>query len=651
MFKSYSLKTKLAVPIILITLIVLVTLTSFMAIHNWQSSKKAAQEQSVAMSAAYANNVLNVLLKYHTIAKDLGDTLKSFHAQHVTDRALIIKLMKDIMTSNPDLIGVWTIWEPNQWDGKDSQFANTQNFDDTGRFVVYVNITDGKAFVDTLINYEVPGDGDFYVIPKQRQKDSIIEPYIYKIANEDNMLSSLVTPLFINGKFAGVSGVDISLNNVQKMVNSIRPYETSSAYLISGNGVFVSHPDSTQITKQAFTDKRNEKIRELLNSQKNFTLTAAGDDDEEYLYTGTTISLEQTGQSWFLVVKTPLTTILADAKSMLIKQIVIGAIGLLLTLVATMLLASYLTKSLNTIIEGLKEESTVVTNSSQEVASASIQISEASNQQAASLQETVSSIEEISAMVARNANNASKSVENSERSTKAALNGMDITQNMINSIQGIAQSNEMSAKQMEASNKEFASIVDVINNIASKTQVINDIVFQTKLLSFNASVEAARAGESGKGFSVVAEEIGNLATMSGKAASEISALLAESVTKVTQTIDHSKSVMDKMINENKVKVEQGILTSKECAKALEEILENVSSVNEMIKDISHASSEQSIGIEEINKAMSELDQATQSSTSAAIESSETAKELMNQAIRLNDLVQELNKLSQGEKTA
>ena len=77
-----------------------------------------------------------------------------------------------------------------------------------------------------------------------------------------------------------------------------------------------------------------------------------------------------------------------------------------------------------------------------------------------------------------------------------------------------------------------SQIVDLIREIEDKTKVINDIVFQTKLLSFNASVEAARAGEYGKGFSVVAEEVGNLAEMSGHASKEIEGLLSHSISQV-----------------------------------------------------------------------------------------------------------------------
>ncbi|MHA0111674.1 methyl-accepting chemotaxis protein, partial [Klebsiella pneumoniae] len=80
----------------------------------------------------------------------------------------------------------------------------------------------------------------------------------------------------------------------------------------------------------------------------------------------------------------------------------------------------------------------------------------------------------------------------------------------------------------EDANSQLQSISNIIGEISAKTNIINDIVFKTQLLSFNASIEAARAGQHGRGFAVVAEEVGNLAQMSGNAAKEIRALLEDS---------------------------------------------------------------------------------------------------------------------------
>lgn len=309
-----------------------------------------------------------------------------------------------------------------------------------------------------------------------------------------------------------------------------------------------------------------------------------------------------------------------------------------------------LTTDLLQITRGLKEETYQIVGTSTEMASVAGKLSEASTEQAASLQETVASIDEIAAMITRNADSAANSAKMSEQSTIIAQKGKEKSEQMMNSIEAIASGNEEIISQMQKSNAEISEIVKVIQEIGQKTQVINDIVFQTKLLSFNASVEAARAGEHGKGFAVVAEEVGNLASMSGKAATEITALLTKSVNRVTEIVNGTKGLMDNLIRQSKEKVDIGTETARECSKALEEILANVSSVNETVREISVASQEQSTGVREVNKAMSELDQVTQSNSGIAQESSKAATGLNQQADRLNSLVAELTKMVGGKST-
>lgn len=308
-----------------------------------------------------------------------------------------------------------------------------------------------------------------------------------------------------------------------------------------------------------------------------------------------------------------------------------------------------LTFNLLGITKGLKQEAQLIVDTSVSMAQVAGKLSEASTEQAASLQETVASIDEISAMITRNADTAGASAKMSEQSTLFAQKGKEKSEQMLESINAIATGNDEIIRQMQQSNSEISEIVKVIQDIGQKTQVINDIVFQTKLLSFNASVEAARAGEHGKGFAVVAEEVGNLASMSGKAAAEITEMLSKSVKRVTEIVDGTKHLMDNLINQSKEKIDSGASTVKECSHALDDILSNVSTMNEMVREISTASQEQAAGVREVNKAMSELDEVTQSNSNVAQESSKAANNLQSQADRLNQLVFQLTGLLGGEE--
>ena len=187
----------------------------------------------------------------------------------------------------------------------------------------------------------------------------------------------------------------------------------------------------------------------------------------------------------------------------------------------------------------------------------------------------------------------------------------------------------------------MTDIVKVIQDIGNRTKVINEIVFQTKLLSFNASVEAARAGEHGKGFAVVAEEVGKLAQMSGNAAKEITDMLDASISKVEGIVRDTQTKVESLVTSGKEKVDSGVTIAKRCSQVLNEIVQNVSRVTGLSQEISQATTEQARGVSEINKAMSQLDTVTQQNAATSEEAASAAEELSAQADSLKSSVDEL----------
>lgn len=328
----------------------------------------------------------------------------------------------------------------------------------------------------------------------------------------------------------------------------------------------------------------------------------------------------------------------------LIFAIILGA-------VIAVFIAVYIIKrpirALNEIVASLDSSGAQVNSSSVQIASTSEQLAQASHEQASSIQETSASIEEISAMINSNADNAQKSTQFSEQSLETAEKGKLVIGHMISAIGDIDVSNNEIMNQINHTNKEIENIVTIIREIGAKTAVINDIVFQTKLLSFNASVEAARAGEAGKGFAVVAEEVGNLAAMSGKAAQEITAMLDKSVKTVEEIVRVSKTSIEKLVQEGKLKVETGTKVARESEVVLNEIASSVNNVYRMITEISSASLEQAAGVTEITKAVAQLDQVNQQNSSTSAQSSNSAQDLSKQAAQLNDLVKQLVQIIEG----
>jgi methyl-accepting chemotaxis protein len=204
-----------------------------------------------------------------------------------------------------------------------------------------------------------------------------------------------------------------------------------------------------------------------------------------------------------------------------------------------------------------------------------------SNEQAASLEETAASIEEITSIIKQSSEKAQTMTQLANMTKQSASIGKDLATQTVNA--------------MEEINNQTTAIAEAIT-------VIDQIAFQTNILSLNAAVEAATAGEAGKGFAVVAGEVRNLAARSAEAANEIKAL----VTDATAKANEGKMISSQMIN------------------GYEELDSNIEQTSQLILDVASAAKEQLSGMDQINDAVAQLDQATQENARMASETNAIA---------------------------
>ena len=125
------------------------------------------------------------------------------------NRSQVNAMLKQVLVDNPQFVGVYTLWEPNAFDSKDAQYANTPGTDETRRFIPYWTRSGDEIVLEPLVDYEVEGAGDYYLIPKRTKQDAIIDPYLYPIDGQDVLITSLVVPIVIDGQFYGIAGVDL----------------------------------------------------------------------------------------------------------------------------------------------------------------------------------------------------------------------------------------------------------------------------------------------------------------------------------------------------------------------------------------------------------------------------------------------------------
>lgn len=268
-------------------------------------------------------------------------------------------------------------------------------------------------------------------------------------------------------------------------------------------------------------------------------------------------------------------------------------------------------------------------------------------EQSSALAQTVSSTTEISTMVERNTEASRQMADIARKTAEISNTGMQEINSLVNAFDEIRHGSDDLMNQMNDNAKQIDEIGALIKRIEEKTSVINDIVFQTKLLAFNASVEAARAGEAGKGFAVVADEVGSLASKSGTSAKEIGEILDTSATRVAEIVEAMKERMNRAIKENEQRIGQGTAVVERCQETFRSIGEQVELVSRRTQEILNASEEQNLGLGEIKQAVDSLEKLSHNFNDVVREGLSAADELGKEAIELTNDALVLSSLVRG----
>ncbi|MBX8459747.1 chemoreceptor protein [Enterobacter sp. RIT637] len=250
-----------------------------------------------------------------------------------------------------------------------------------------------------------------------------------------------------------------------------------------------------------------------------------------------------------------------------------------------------LSSNIATLVSEIRSSSQTAMTLAEQLSSRSAELSVKTEQQSASLIQTAASMEQMAASTRNNADNTRLASEQANAATLQAQKGGQLMGQVAHNMQSITEC----AQQMT----EIISLID-------------GIAFQTNILALNAAVEAARAGDHGKGFSVVAGEVRNLAHRSAEAAKNI------------------KSLIDVTSNN----VTQGVNVVSEAERNMQDIVAGSNNVSRLMDDISASTSEQEKGISQITQALSELERVTQSNVAMVEELNGSSDVLRNQVIEL-----------------
>ncbi|MCU6335339.1 methyl-accepting chemotaxis protein [Enterobacter quasiroggenkampii] len=624
-------KQKIRVKTLMLLSIFLTVTVGFTATIGFMMWQWMAQQEVLAkkhirqIAEVQALQVSKQLDSALTAARDMGNSALALREAGVSDRQSLNQLLIHYLSAHPSFLSMSMAFEPNAFDDKDAAFAGQSGEDPAGRYARYIDRdATGKPALHLLTDIETPGSGDYYLLPKQRHKDVIIEPYIYPYNGVDVMLTSIAAPIMRDGQFLGSVTSDFSLATLQSTIGAIKPWNgTGYALLLSAGNNVVSSPDKRAAGKPYAGQIAGHDVTRV-----NDPLLK-----EEVLITWQDIAVGNSQTPWKLAIITPVSEVMAEARAFLLKAIVL----MVLSIVAvSLVMAQIFTRKvdrpvggepseaagialavargdlnnaipvrsgdthsifyalhtmqtqLKRIVGNISEASHSVHGGTSEISAGNLDLASRTEEQAAAIVETAASMEEISVTVKNNADNAHKATTLTDRAASLAGHGETLVNDVV-----------MVIGEIDESARKIGEINSIVDGIA----------FQTNILALNAAVEAARAGEQGRGFAVVAGEVRNLAQRSANAAKEISQLIAESSGRVSKGVE--------LVNETGVMMKQ--------------VIEAVSNVHLVINDIVQALDEQNRGISQVSTAVNQMDSTTQQNASLVQQISAAALSLDEQA--------------------
>lgn len=674
MIKS-SLKMKMILLISSLVIAAFIISGYLVVLRTAEVSKNDAVIIMEAISKEYANLVQEEFSGKMNIVRTLANSMSTYeNIPSEIRRETFSEILRRTINNNPDLLGIWTCWEPNTIDDFDSEYANTAGHDETGRFIVHFYREGNLVRLEPLADYNVPGNGDYYLLSRDSGKEVVLEPYEYTVGEIDTLITSLAVPVKdSNDKVVGVVGINISVDYLQELLSGVELYKTGFGRLMSHQAIVVAHPNKERIGKIGGEFQEGQNIELLETIRRGNIVTGeyySAALDEMTTKSFVPVDIGQTGTPWIYGTVVPTAEIYTEVANTTRYIVTVFLASILLIIMSIWFIAASIsrpiaeatnlakqiadldvTRDVPEAFKIKKDEVGQLANAFQKIidsirsfiqstSDAAEQVSSSSEELTAVFQQSAMATEEVSKTIEDIAKGAAdQAVETERGAAKAGELG-----EIVNKNQAYVQELNQTANRVVQLKNEGMTIVDILtqktletsnasedifeaiketNDSAGKINVaintIQTIAEQTNLLALNAAIEAARAGEAGKGFAVVAEEIRKLAEQSARSAKEIDAVVQELQKKSINTINTMENVRTTVKDQEK--------TVAETEDKFNGIAEAIVSTYEIIEQITVSGKEMEYKKIEILSALESLSAIAEENAASTEEVSASSEEL------------------------
>ena len=237
---------KIVFPLILVIAIG-ISVLSFTVIDLFRDKYVTLTENYIeALTTDYSDRIGHVFKNTLTTAKALALSIENT-VQRNGSRQEVLDMVKATLDNNPELIGIGVGFEPNAFDGRDSEHIGKSHSDNSGRFVPYTFVENGVITHVILEGYDDVGeDSSWYTVPKATGKTYVTNPYWYNVGDEKHLIFTCVAPVLDQqGNFLAMVGFDIPVSLLADILKDMVLFDTGHPILVSPNGMIAYHPDSS----------------------------------------------------------------------------------------------------------------------------------------------------------------------------------------------------------------------------------------------------------------------------------------------------------------------------------------------------------------------------------------------------------------------